>query len=192
MCSARVAQWILSQVLPLDRAASAVGDWLEDAPQRGRPWFWACVVRTLIARTWAGLAGRPLTMTGWRLTGFALNMLIPLGTFALVMLLIVPGPGRGIDIRYRDDWVYIWVLTNTQKDPSLPPDFELSWPLALVSQLVWAARLFQTGRWIARRAPGREVAGRVAIAVAGWTAILAAGAWQLVFRPSVFVGRSED
>jgi len=82
-------------------------------------------------------------MTGWRLTGFALNMLIPLGTFALVMLLIVPGPGRGIDIRYRDDWVYIWVLTNTQKDPSLPPDFELSWPLALVSQLVWAARLFQ-------------------------------------------------
>jgi len=37
MCSARVAQWILSQVLPLDRAASAVGDWLEDAPNGAVP-----------------------------------------------------------------------------------------------------------------------------------------------------------
>ncbi len=72
----RIAEWILSQVLPPDRAASTVGDWMEDAPKRGNIWFWSCVLRTLASCIWSDLSEAPLTMARWGLTGFGLNMLV--------------------------------------------------------------------------------------------------------------------
>ncbi len=59
MTKSRIAEWILSQVLPPDRAASTVGDWLEDAAERGPVWFWSCVFRTVLSRIWSDLAESP-------------------------------------------------------------------------------------------------------------------------------------
>ena len=168
----RIAQWVLSQVLPPDRAASTVGDWIEDLDKRGSLWFWSCVIRTAISRIWSDLTESPLTMARWGLTGFAMNVLVPLGLFAVISILDVFGPGRGIDIRYRHDWVYTYFLTNTQKNHALPPNFELTWLVQLSFYVLWVSMRFQTGRWIARRVPSREVAGCAAISLVGWTAIV--------------------
>ena len=75
----RVAEWILSQVLPPGRTASMVGDWLEDAEKRGNIWFWSCVFRTAIAGLWDDFAGNPATTVGIGLIGFARCVLVPFG-----------------------------------------------------------------------------------------------------------------
>jgi hypothetical protein len=111
-------------------------------------------------------------MALWGLTGFTMNMLMPLGLISLTVALDVLGPGRGIDIRYRHDWVYTYFLTNTQKNHVLRPNFELTWPVQLSFILFWVWLRFRTGRWIALRVPGREVAGCTAISLLGWAAIV--------------------
>ena len=55
----RIAEWILSQVLPPDRAASTVGDWMEDAPKRGDIWFWSSVFRTAASAIRSDFAESP-------------------------------------------------------------------------------------------------------------------------------------
>jgi hypothetical protein len=56
MTKSGIAEWILSQVLPPDRAAPTVGDWMEDADKRGNIWFWSSVIRTAVSRVWSDLA----------------------------------------------------------------------------------------------------------------------------------------
>jgi hypothetical protein len=79
--SPRIAEWIVALVLPPDRAASAVGDWMEDAAERGQVWFWCCVFRTVLAHVWRDLAASPLTMARLGLSGFARNLLVVAGFF---------------------------------------------------------------------------------------------------------------
>ena len=73
MPSAAVAEWILSLVAPPDRAASTVGDLVEEASSRGTLWFWSCVLRTAGSHLWHDLTLSPLRMLGlafwgsWRL-----------------------------------------------------------------------------------------------------------------------------
>jgi hypothetical protein len=43
------AEWILSRVMPVDRAAAVVGDLAEDAVARGPLWFWCSVVRVAVS-----------------------------------------------------------------------------------------------------------------------------------------------
>src|SRR5580698_6933796 len=81
MRSARVAEWILAQVLPPDRAASTVGDWLEDATERGRLWFWSCVLRTVLSRIWSDFAESPGFMVGLAFRGWLYGIWLVLGTF---------------------------------------------------------------------------------------------------------------
>jgi hypothetical protein len=159
----RIAERILSQVLPPDRAASAVGDWMEDIDQRGSIWFWLSVIRTAVSRVWSDLTENPLTLAGIGLLGFARSLLVVTGFSVLVQ----------VAVRSHH---YSYLLFS---DPPWErwAAFALYYPL----QLWW---YFQTGRWVARRMPGREVAGYLAIAVTGWSPIFAL--WT--FGPSQFRG----
>jgi hypothetical protein len=44
------AEWILSRVMPADRAAAVIGDLAEDAAARGSLWFWRCVARVGVSQ----------------------------------------------------------------------------------------------------------------------------------------------
>src|SRR6185312_14473587 len=44
------AEWILSRVMPADRAAAVIGDLTEDATSRGSVWFWRSVVRIAVSQ----------------------------------------------------------------------------------------------------------------------------------------------
>ncbi len=81
MRSARVAEWILSQVLPPDRAVSTVGDWMEDAGERGPVWFWSCVFRTVFSRIWSDFVESPGFMVGLALRGWLYGLWLVVGTF---------------------------------------------------------------------------------------------------------------
>jgi len=131
MTKSRVAEWILTQVLPPDRAASMVGDWMEDIDHRGNTWFWSCVLRTAIAGVWGSLTEHPATMARSGLRGYARYSLGIAGmaflTYALRMSHYRPATYR--------------------------------WPFDLTLHLTWFSWAFLSGRWIARREPGREVSG---------------------------------
>jgi hypothetical protein len=64
MRKVRIAEWILSQVLTREHAASVVGDWMEDIGERGSAWFWSCALRTAISRVWSDLTESPPQMAG--------------------------------------------------------------------------------------------------------------------------------
>lgn len=149
MMKSRIAEWLLSQVLPPDRAATTIGDWMEDAEKRGNLWFWSCVIRTAISSLWSGLTEKPLTMAGIGLLGFARSLLVIIGISAVIRVL--------------------WLWSHSF---SLP-----QWLLLTLYYPLQAWWYFQTGRWVARRAPGREVAGAFAIALIGWLPIV--GWWMV-------------
>jgi hypothetical protein len=149
MTKSRGAEWILSQVLPPDRAASTVGDWMEDATQRGNIWFWSCVLQTAVLSVWRDLTEKPLTMAGIGLLGFARNSLAVIG-IALAADTILRSHYRSL------------IFT--------PPS---SWLIGLTVYVLSSWWYFQTGRWTARRSPSHELAGCVAVSLVGWLAVVA-------------------
>jgi hypothetical protein len=149
MRSERVAEWILSQVLSPNRAASTVGDWMEDAAERGAVWFWSSVFRTVLLRVWSDFAESPGFMVGLALRGWLYSAWLIVGSaFGLFVAILIATP------------VVLWLGYLAQQ-----LHWHLSWPFpsALVARIWIGWCEFKAGRWIARRAPGREItAGIVA------------------------------
>ena len=160
MHSARVAEWILSQVLPPDRAASTIGDWLEDAAERGPVWFWSSVFRTLLSHLWNDVAVSPGFMIGLALRGWLYGLWLVVGTFfgLFVGICILVGVAMLVGFLVHEaNWH--------------PPRMFHPLPQILSTMLgqVWIGWCdFQTGRWIARRAPGRELAAGIATCLTPW------------------------
>ncbi len=173
MDKTRIGEWILSLVLPPDRAASVAGDFAEDAVERGNVWFWSCVFRTVFAHIRNDLAARPAGMACLGLVGFLRNQVIFLAIF-----LALSWTTHG-DIRYTHEGLWSVLMTRGR---SLPRHWTVRWQIELVLHLLQAAWLFQTGRWIARQVPGREGAACVAVALTGWIAILS---MELLSRPGI-------
>jgi len=141
MTKSRVAECILSQVVPPDRAASTVGDWLEDAPKRGNVWFWSCVLRTAVSRVWSDLAESPGFMLDLALRSCLFSWLLyVVGTIVLVsaIYIFLPLHARGV----------FW----------FPSEF-VGWTSATAYGVT-------TGRWTARRADGRKMAACIACCMA--------------------------
>ena len=157
----QIAEGILSLVLTPDRAASTVGDWMEETPRRGLRWFWSSVFRTVFARIWSDFTDQPLTMARLGLTGFARNFAVAFGIFILFQWLL-----HG-DIRYRHDWIWKMLTVDHAK-----AHLSLRWQMQLAVWLLYSARLMLTARWIARSSGGREMAACISVAFAGWMAIL--------------------
>jgi hypothetical protein len=148
MRSASVAEWILSQVLRPDRAASTVGDWLEDARDRGPVWFWSCVFRTALSRVWSDFAESPGFMVGLALRGWLYSLWLMVGAaFGLFVAVCIAVPV----VLFLG---YLARQLHWQPSWSVPP--------ALLAQ-VWIGWCeFQAGRWIASRARGRELSAGIA------------------------------
>ena len=58
----RLAETLLLLVGPADRAASAIGDLIEEGRERGRFWFWRTVMRLWLWLLWRDLRTAPLAM----------------------------------------------------------------------------------------------------------------------------------
>jgi hypothetical protein len=87
----RVAEALLSLVAPPDRAASTVGDLLEEADARGRLWFWLCMARVTAALLGRDLVAAQLAMIAasafsWFLY-MGLCLIVGLGGYVVVTLL---------------------------------------------------------------------------------------------------------
>jgi hypothetical protein len=151
MPDARVAEWVLAQVLPPDRAASTVGDWMEDAEARGPVWFWSCVFRIVLSRIWSDFAESPGFLVGLALRGCLYSLWLVVGTICI----LVAGAFLIAFVAIQLDWHPSW--------PANPSAQILG---ALITQ-VWIGWIeFKTGRWIAHRAPGREFASGIAACLA--------------------------
>jgi hypothetical protein len=55
MPNAVLAEWLIARVTDHGRAASAVGDLLELAPERGSFWFWSCIAGIILSLIWRRL-----------------------------------------------------------------------------------------------------------------------------------------
>ena len=168
----RIAEWILSLALPNERAAAVVGDLAESVEERGRLWFWSCVLRLTGAKIWQDLSERPLAMIWLGVRGFVASALAPVACMLLVVFVLFLIDGHG-DIRTRHDWAWSLLVRNVAK-PSAPPDIELQRSVQWTMMLFWTAWIFRTGRAVARRTPGREIPACLAVSILGWIAILAA------------------
>ena len=71
MHSTHLAEWILGLVTSRDRAASTVGDLVEEASSRGAVWFWSGIVRIAASLLWRGVAENPLRLAGVAFIGTA-------------------------------------------------------------------------------------------------------------------------
>lgn len=167
MRSARVAEWILSQVLAPDRAASMIGDWLEDAAARGRFWFWSCVFRTLLSHVWTDFTERPGFMVGLAIRGWLYSLWLLVGTYFglfVAVCILVPLVLFAGFLAHQIHW-------------------HPSWPFHLPTQIfgqaiiqLWIAMCeFQAGRWIAHRAPGRELAAGTLACLIPWAVFFPLG-----------------
>jgi hypothetical protein len=171
MDNLQVAEWILSSVLPPDRAAAAVGDFAEEAARRGSLWFWSCVFRTVITQIRSDLSANPVSMARLGLMGFAMNALVVVGSVLPLSALI--RTIRHSDIGYyQHGWLWTVFLTDTSKDPTYLPHWEIRWSIWAVCWLIYIARLFRTGSRMARQTSGREVGAAVSIALTGWVIFL--------------------
>jgi hypothetical protein len=143
-----IAESILRLVTTRERAASTVGDFME---RRGVPFWWS-VLRTATALTWQGMTAEPGQIWGlafrgflmsWAIIGISLlGWIVVVSACAIVYRLLgLPAHGLGIG-------------TANMGFPSLC--LTVAWVVVLL------LGQFQTGRWVARRAPGRELSACVA------------------------------
>ena len=140
MRNAQIAEWILSLVTTPERAASTVGDLMESAPSRGR--FWLGVLRTGVSLLWREVAVDPARMIGLAVRGTLLEIVM---FMAFVILAAFLGGIVGA----------VWYAAGIA-GASHPITMAIGWVLAGAIGCVLIP--FQIGRWLARRAPGRELA----------------------------------
>jgi hypothetical protein len=149
MRKVQIAEWILGLVTSRDRAASTVGDLIEQAAARGVLWFWSGALRTAASLLWRGVAENPVRVTAVGLIGLGVDIVASLllaGLTGVLFFVIATGAVFGT--------VGAW------SGHQLHPGFAWWTVLQLVIS-VWI------GRMLARWAPGRELGACVAYGILG-------------------------
>jgi hypothetical protein len=138
MRSIHIAEGILALVTSRDRAASTVGDLVEEATARGVFWFWSGVLRTAASLLWRDVAERPARMTGLAFRGLAIELSLSLLFLLLagVVGAVIRSPGGLNSVGWR-------LFFNA--------------PTLVIPILI--------GRILARWAPGHELATCLAYAI---------------------------
>jgi hypothetical protein len=97
--SGRAAEFVLSCVLPVDRAAAVTGDFIEEFGASGGFWFWSSVLRTVAARVTSDFVRRPFLMLGIGMAG-CLRIVAPVLVLAMIAAPFAP---------YGHRWVLDWI-----------------------------------------------------------------------------------
>jgi hypothetical protein len=142
----RIAEFLLESVTTRERAASTLGDLRETAATRSEAWFWSCVLGTTVSLLWRAMVADPRRMLGLALRAWLL---------ALAM---------GATLTIVDIFFVGWVIGFTQDAGEGSVGFTVFslFPALLCSM---AITQFFVGRWIAKRAPGRELPACVAFVI---------------------------
>jgi hypothetical protein len=145
---ARVGEWILALVTTGDRAAATVGDLMEVAATRGVVWFMASVLATALSIAWRDVQAEPGRMARLAVRGFFYGVFRTLGWSVLLFVAILA-----------------WALSHGAK----PSDIEtLTTSSGFTIGTILIGNLlnpFLIGRWIARKAPGQEMAACLAFLI---------------------------
>jgi hypothetical protein len=160
-----LAEAILSLAAPRERAASILGDFLEDDPGALR--FWFLVGRTAMAQTWSQMAAASEVLTGIVVRSMiAESGLLLAACFLYVGLLFVAISICRVSFHADvPDWA----------------DASLQWALVNLLVPIWV------GRWMARRYEGRVAPG--ALVLAGVHTVINL-CWALMFREAARSGSS--
>jgi hypothetical protein len=143
MHNATVAEWILSLVAAPDRAASTVGDLVEEASTRGVLWFWSSVLRTAGSHLWHDLTDIPLQMLWLALWGVATYHVLS-AMFSLLAFILCQ-----VDFDQTGRLIF-----------SEPPP----WALPVILVVVSTACPLLVGWKLGRRSDGRELPAAFAVA----------------------------
>lgn len=161
----QIAELILSLFTSPERAASLVGDFLEDASARGDFWFWGCVLRTVFALLWHDLTAESAFLTGLAFRG----ILFGLGLLIIWLLLLVVGLALFAIVLFQ--------IRGT--GDSLPAWVPVEAGAKILSDLVGLTAVvviqYRIGQWLARRAQGREMAACAAYELLNfflWSALI--------------------
>jgi hypothetical protein len=144
----RVAEWLLASVAARERAASILGDLRESAATRGELWFWTNVLRTAASLSWRGVADDPRGM----LTIAFRAWLLSLGLSVLVVV---------IGVLCMGVFIGATAMRNSLGVNAAAGGFGAVEWLCLFTGLMSLCQ-FAVGRWIGRRAPGREMSACLA------------------------------
>ncbi len=175
----RVAEYLVSLVAPPERAASVVGDLMEEAGERGRVWFWSSVTRL-----WLSMLGRDLVRTP-----FAMAASSAIAWFLYMGLSVVLALAGYIAVTLI--WGAAYVLTHHTGVELLASVLRLrfDWPpipdvatWAIQAVVLFAIAPFQLGRASAPYWRGRELSLAI-VMLPIWIAMA-------VFVPFVGVGIS--
>ena len=179
MRSDRLAEILLSLVSSSDRAASAVGDLMEESDAHGRVWFWRSLTRIWLSQLGRDLLTAPFTMAvssaiAWFLY-MGLSLVLAFSAYVAVTLV----------------WGVAYVLTH-HTGLELVADLlrlRIAWPpipdaatWAIQAIVLFAIAPFQIGRAIAPYWRGHELSLAIVMLVI-WTTMA-------VFVPLVGVGIS--
>ena len=145
-----IAEWILATVTSPERAATIVGDLLEEPATRGGTTFWLHVLRSGGSLLWSGFTSEPrfmlsLAFRAWPLM-LGLQVLTVVLAFALFSGGLLATAFAAVTGRHFVFWGNIWKLLNA-------------------AITIWVA--YPIGRWVASRAPGREISACLAMLVVG-------------------------
>jgi hypothetical protein len=189
MLKARVAEWILSLVTRPDRAEATVGDLLEDRTSRGDLRFWISIGETALSLLWRDFTA------DWRHCIKLATLALLVESLALVAMIITVGLGSGFLFGVLYPVASAWMASPIA-----------SWIFTTVFLAGFAPIDFQTGRWLARRSPGQEIAVCCALMIfeqilttlvdiaahKGWSEfLLGLTLWQipaLLYHAPLFVG----
>ncbi len=155
MRSAQIAEWILGLFLEPGRAAAYTGDLLEEAAENGPIWFWSSGARLAIMRFGYDVAESPFFLAGVLLRACIQNIAVTCFIIAgSIILLIVPfALFAGL----------LHAVFGLRLSVTSEP---VRWIGSIGGTAMIVLAAFYTGRWIAVKMPGREIAACIAMCMA--------------------------
>jgi hypothetical protein len=160
-----LAETLLSLVGPVDRAASAVGDLMEETGQRGRIWFWRSVAQLWLRQLGRDLLVAPLAMAASSAVGWFFYMALSVVLSFAVYVAVTIVWGVLYALTHHTGFELLTDLLRIRFDwPQIP-----AWSLyAIQAAVLFAIAPFQLGRGSRNFWRGHEVSLAVVILIV-WT-----------------------
>jgi hypothetical protein len=175
----RLAEALLSLVGPADRAASAIGDLIEEEGGRGRFWFWRSVMPLWLSLLWRDLRTAPLAMAVSGVAAWFVYMALSLVLAFLGYVAVTLVWGIAYLLMHHTGFELLADLFLIRFDWPPIPDWAT---YAIQAAVLFALAPFQIGRGSTHFWRGHEASLAMVLMVV-WTAMAA-------FVPLVGIGIS--